>query len=118
MENSKSSFGFKQNIVAFLSYLFGFISGLIIFLLEKENKFVKFHALQSTITFLLITVVNIILGGLSAIPFIGFLFKILLSIVGLISLVLWIVGLIFSIKNEIFKFPIIGDVVYVFLNKD
>ncbi|HOV13135.1 MAG TPA: DUF4870 domain-containing protein [Spirochaetota bacterium] len=118
MENNRSSIGFEQNVTAVLSYLFGWISGLIIFLLEKENRFVRFHALQSTITFLIITVINIVIGGLSVIPIIGFLFKIILGIVGIFGLIFWIVGIIFSARNEIIKFPIIGDIAESIIDKN
>jgi len=42
--------------------------GILFLLLEKESHFVRFHAMQSTITFLAITIIDIIFG---AIPFFG-----------------------------------------------
>ena len=47
----KSSLGLDPNVAALLSYLGGFVSGIIIFVLEKDNKFVRFHAMQSLILF-------------------------------------------------------------------
>ncbi len=117
MNENKTSIGFEQNVAAMLSYLIIWISGLIIFLIERENKFVRFHALQSTITFLIITIINIILGGFSRIPIVGFIFGILLGVVGLLSFILWIVGIIFSVRNEIIKFPIIGDIAESIIEK-
>jgi len=43
----KTSTGIQANMAALLSYLAGWITGLIFFLVEKENKFVRFHAMQS-----------------------------------------------------------------------
>ena len=43
----KSSTGIQPNVAALLAYLVGFVSGLVFFLIEKENKFVRFHAMQS-----------------------------------------------------------------------
>ena len=45
----KTSTGIQPNVAALLAYLLGVVSGLIFFLIEKENKFVKFHAMQSII---------------------------------------------------------------------
>ena len=47
----KTSVGLQANVAGLLCYLVGWITGLIFFLIEKENKFVRFHALQSLITF-------------------------------------------------------------------
>ena len=44
---AKSSTGLDENIAALLSYILGWVSGLIFFLIEKDSKFVRFHAMQS-----------------------------------------------------------------------
>jgi uncharacterized membrane protein len=46
-----SSTGWSPNILAMLSYLLMWLSGLIIYNVEKNNEFVKFHAMQSIIVF-------------------------------------------------------------------
>ena len=43
----KSSLGMDANLAAALSYVLGVITGLIFFLLEKQSRFVRFHALQA-----------------------------------------------------------------------
>lgn len=43
----ESESGLDENVAGALSYLFGFVTGLIFFLIEKENDFVRFHAAQS-----------------------------------------------------------------------
>ena len=47
-----TSLGLSENIEGALCYSFGFVTGIIFLFLEDENKFVKFHAIQSTIVFL------------------------------------------------------------------
>ena len=47
--NKKSSTGLDPKIANLLSYLFSWLGGLIIWLLEKENRFVKWNALQALI---------------------------------------------------------------------
>ena len=40
-----TSMGMQANVAAGLNYLFGWIGGLIFFLGEKQNRFVRFHAM-------------------------------------------------------------------------
>ena len=47
----KSSTGLQPNLAALLSYVAGILTGVIFFLIEKENKFIRFHAMQSIVTF-------------------------------------------------------------------
>lgn len=39
--------GLDKNVAGALAYVFGFVSGLIIYLVEKDNQFARFHAAQS-----------------------------------------------------------------------
>src|SRR5215510_11977599 len=57
-EQAKSSTGLDENIAALLSYVFGWISGLVFFLIEKDSRLVRFHAMQS----LLLNAVAIVVG--------------------------------------------------------
>lgn len=45
--STESESGLDENVAGALSYLVGFVTGLIFFLIEKENDFVRFHAAQS-----------------------------------------------------------------------
>jgi uncharacterized membrane protein len=45
----KCSCGIEQRVAVLLSYVLGWIGGLIFFFVEKENKFVRFSAMQSLI---------------------------------------------------------------------
>ena len=47
-----SSTGLDPNLAGLLTYVLGFISGLVFLVLEKQNSYVRFHAYQSTIVFL------------------------------------------------------------------
>ena len=38
---SKSSTGMSENLAALLSYVLGFITGIIFFVIEKESKFIN-----------------------------------------------------------------------------
>ena len=99
-----SSTGMQPNFAALLSYVFGLITGLILFLVEKDNKFVKFHAMQSIIFSITTTVLYIVLGF---IPILGWIALLLLP---LASLVVWILCMVKAYQGAWFKLPWIGDV--------
>jgi len=78
--NKKSSTGMEPKIAVLISHIgflvgAGWLSGLIIYLLEKENRFVKFHAMQS----LVIGVAEIILLYYCIYTYAGSHWSILLS---------------------------------------
>ena len=50
----------KPNIAGLLCYLLFWVTGIIFLILEKKNQFVRFHAMQSIITFGALTIIAII----------------------------------------------------------
>jgi uncharacterized membrane protein len=103
LHTEKTSTGLDANIAAALSYGVGFVSGIIFLLIEKENRFVRFHAMQSTIVFLAIVGIDIVL---QIVPLIGGLVVILLIIP--LSAVLWLILMFKAYQGEDFKLPIVG----------
>ncbi|ADC69443.1 protein of unknown function UPF0132 [Methanocaldococcus sp. FS406-22] len=96
--------GLDKNIEGVLCYLLFWISGLIFLLLEREDDFIRFHAMQSFVTFLSLNLVAIVV---SAIPIIGWVISALINIA---IIVLWIVGMIKAYNGEMYKFPVFGDI--------
>ena len=108
-EEKKSSTGLESNIGGLLSYVLGWITGLIFFLIEEKDEFIRFHAMQSIIFFGAVTAVMIVFGILEWIPFIGLLFTVLTALVGLFAFVMWIILMVKAYQGERFKLPIAGD---------
>jgi len=100
---AKSSTGLEENVAGLLCYLVTWVSGLIFFLIEKDSKFVKFHAMQSIITF---GALIIIMWIAAVIPFVGWVIS---ALAGILILVLWIVLMIKAYQGEKFKLPWAGD---------
>lgn len=98
MAEGKYTFGLEKNVACALTYVMGWVTGLVFFLVEKENKDIRFHAAQSIVTFGILTV-------LSMIPVIGW---ILSPFIFLVSLILWIVLLVKAYKGERFKLVVVG----------
>jgi len=93
------------NIAAALSYLVGFVTGVIFLLVERENKFVRFHAMQSTILFAGIVVIDILL---QLVPILGALVVIFVVIPA--SAILWLLLMFKAYQGEEFRLPLVGDV--------
>ncbi len=97
-EKQKSSTGLDENVAGFLCYLFGFITGIVFLVVERESRFVKFHAMQSTITFLGLFVIILLFGG---IPVIG-------ALIFIFTLILWLVLMIKALQGKRYLLPIVG----------
>ncbi|MFO8055682.1 MAG: DUF4870 domain-containing protein [bacterium] len=100
---NNTALGVQENIAGLLCYVAGFITGIVFLVLEKENKFVRFHAMQSLVTFLALFVISIVAGF---IPLVGWLISLLIAPLGL---VLWILLMYKAFQGQKFKLPIIGD---------
>ena len=132
----KSSTGMEANIAAAISYIW--IVGLIFFIIEKESKFVRFHAMQSilygislSVLMIVLMIVNVIIGVIvtagagTAGEAAGGIASLVVS---LISLVIWLLvpliaflGLILAAvkayQGQMFKLPIIGKIAENIVNK-
>jgi uncharacterized membrane protein len=89
---NKTPLGLSQNVEALLCYVLAWVTGIVFLLLEKENKFVKFHAIQSIITFLPLSILSWILGGF------------LSTLIAILTFILWILlmykaSLVYHLNN-------------------
>jgi len=125
MPQKTSIFGLGENLAAALSYIFGPISGIIVLVAERENKFVRFHALQSTLWFLFLMVtgwvLGFIIGLITSIPLLGWLIGIILSPFTLVAVIFYIVSKVFlilkALSGSTYKIPIVGDVVWTQIHR-
>ena len=106
---SKTSMGLEQNIAGVLCYVGLWISGLVFILKEKENKFVRFHAMQSIVVFGAITIAFIIIRILMLIPLINLILFIISWLLGLSTVVLWIILMAYAYQEQRYKFPWAGN---------
>ncbi|MCM8772112.1 MAG: DUF4870 domain-containing protein [Candidatus Omnitrophica bacterium] len=100
----------REKLLSFLAYFFGWISGLIIFLIEKKSEFIRFNAIQSIIFSGIWTILRIFIYILIFIPFLGKIISFLISsLINIACFVIWIILLVKSFQGEKFKLPIIGN---------
>lgn len=103
----KKGTGLSKNMAAALCYVLGWVTGLVFLLVEKEDKFVRFHAMQSVITFGILTVASLA-------PLIGWLLSPFIMIIGF---VLWLVLIIKAYQGEEFELPVVGKLARQWLGK-
>ena len=100
----ETSTGLMPHIEGLLCYLGGWVTGLIFFILEQKNNWVRFHAAQSIVTFGILTVATALLGW---IPFVGPVFT---AIIWIIGFVLWIVLMVKAHSGERYHLAWAGDI--------
>jgi uncharacterized membrane protein len=100
--DEKISSGMRASRAGWLCYLGGWITGLLFLLLKRENRFVRFHAMQSLIFF---GAMSITAAVFSSIPFLSFISDGL----GFVSFICWIVLMVKAARGRYYKLPIIGD---------
>ena len=136
MENTgssgKSALGLDANITALLGYIV-WIVALIALLMEKENKFVRFHTIQSLLYHAAMIVLMIVFGMLGMIlgiagavageagGAIGGIFGGLMGLVIMVICLAYLAGLIYAAVQAYggkwFKLPIVGNMAEKFANK-
>ncbi len=101
-----SSTGMKANIAGLLCYVMGWLTGIVFLIIEKNSKFVRFHAAQSIVVFGILSILGIILNVL---PW-NWFFTLLSALVGLVTFILWLVLMYKAYQGEEFKVPVLGDI--------
>lgn len=111
------STGMQENVAGGLSYVLGWITGLIFYFIDKR-PFVRFHAAQSIVVFGGLHILSIVLGmvlgvgmfmphGAGVVAGAGMMG--LWSLLGIVELVLWILLMVMAFQGKKFRLPIAAD---------
>ena len=109
-----TSASLTPNLAAALSYLLGFVTGIIFLVLEpyKDDKFVRFHAFQSIflcgILFAFSIVWHIVFGILLP-TFLWVMASLLLNLVYLALFIYWLFLMYKAYQNQRYMIPYIGE---------
>jgi uncharacterized membrane protein len=111
--SGSTSTGLPANVAGALAYLLGPITGVLFYVLERDNRFVRFHAAQSIAVSLVMFVLGIVLAILSSIigfvPIIGWLVAMLLSFgLSILSFALWLYLMWRAYQGEEWEAPFAG----------
>jgi uncharacterized membrane protein len=108
----KTSLGLEENIEAALCYLGIWITGLIFYFVEDKNKLIRYHAMQSILVFLPLSILGWIFGGFFGIFHYGHE----LNFLGWISwffwilvVILWVILMLKAFKGQKLKLPVVGN---------
>jgi len=124
MAKEKTSMNMEENIASALCYVFVWVTGIIFYFMEKENKTVRFHAMQSILTFLPLTIIGWIFYGPLGLSYstastfgvtytyaTGWsIFWYIGMLINVVMFILWLVLMLKAYKGEKFKLPIVGDI--------
>lgn len=105
-ENSKLKL--EPNLASALCYLFGCLSGIIFFVLETENKRVRFHALQSILLFTSLTFLSIATLCLMIFTDLA-VFRFMNGLIAIAQFALWLILVIRAYQGHTIKIPVLGD---------
>ena len=126
----KSSTGLDENVAAVLSYVFNWVSGLVFFLIEKDSRLVRFHAMQSLIlavvffvgmialyiVWAILAIITSQISGLLA-TLVGLVVGLLIFVFFIAAVIGWILGMVKAYQGQFFKLPVIGNFAEKFSTK-
>jgi uncharacterized membrane protein len=95
---TKTTLSLDKNTAAALCYVLGWVSGLVFLLVEKNDKTIRFHAMQSLMFFAGLTI-------LTFVPVIGWILSPFIMIVGFI---VWLISMYKAYNGENFELPVVG----------
>jgi uncharacterized membrane protein len=97
--DKKHTTAIPPGIAAAATYFFPFRGGLVMLAVEKEDRFVRFHAAQSIVFW----IIAIPIAFLSSIPILG-------GIIGFAFMVAWIFLMYQAWTNKEFEIPYLGAI--------
>jgi uncharacterized membrane protein len=122
VQTAKSSTGLDENVAALLAYVLHWLSGLVFFLIEKESRLVRFHAVQALALGILFFVGGMVLWFVWVVAVIvtnqisGALSTLVSLVLGLLIFVFfaalfagWVMGMVKAYQGQYFKLPVIGN---------
>ena len=103
--NQKTAKDIQPNLAGSLCYLLGWVTGIVFLIAARKNPFIRFHAVQSIVTFGLITLGAIIFA---AIPLAGWMLAWVLLVLAAVP---WILLMVKAGQGQWYKLPLTGNIV-------
>ena len=116
----KATFGLDENVASAATYVLGWITGILFFVMEKDNKTVRFHAMQSILTFLPLMILGWIIGAVVTMMTFGMglygavgiwaILGLIVTLIWIVMLLLWLFLMYKAYQGEKFLVPIVGAI--------
>lgn len=119
---AKSSTGLEPNVAALLAYVLTWVTGLIFFLIEKEDRFVRFHAMQAILFGVSTATISILVGiAIGVMTYLSAILGLLCLLAWLVCMLPflagWIICMIKAYQGQMLKLPLIGKMAEAIVNK-
>ncbi len=99
-DKPKQSTSVPQGVACLMAYFVPFIGGLLFLFVEKENRLVRFHAVQSILLWVFFSLIGIVFGWIPGLN----------VLMGLFILIVWIFMMYQALMERQFELPIIGRI--------
>ncbi len=99
-EKPKQSTSVPQGVASLITYFVPLFGGLLFLFLEKENKLVRFHSVQSILLWIFFIIISAVFGWIPGINIILWIFVI----------AVWIFIMYQALLERDFELPIIGPI--------
>jgi uncharacterized membrane protein len=107
MRGRKTSLGIDEPLEGLLCYAGWWVTGIIFLIMEPDNKFIRFHAVQSTVAFGILSIGwGIFAAIFGHIPYVG---NLLTLMVGLAIMTVWMAMMYRAYLGHTYKLPFAGD---------
>jgi uncharacterized membrane protein len=108
MQGKKTALGLDEPVEGLLCYAGWWVTGVIFLIVEPDNRFIRFHAIQSIITFGALSLGwGIVAAIFGFIPVVG---RLLTLFVGLAIFTVWMAMMYRAYRGSTYKLPIAGDI--------
>jgi uncharacterized membrane protein len=94
-----------SNLLAFVGVFLTIIGFIIVYAIDRKNRYTMHYAKQGLVLFVILIIVSLVVTLFNWIPLIGQIIKFIL-LVG--WLILWIIGIIYSLSDKEKDIPIVG----------
>jgi uncharacterized membrane protein len=101
--------GLKKTTAGALAYVLGPVTGIIFLVIEKD-PFVRFHAMQSTVVFAALFILQWVFG-------ITIILFPLSALLGIVSFALWLILIYKAWQGEEWEVPVLGKIAKNLLKK-
>jgi uncharacterized membrane protein len=108
--HDKATFGLDENVASALCYVLGWLTGIIFILVEKDNKVVRFHAMQSILTFISLGILGWIVGLMTIGSYSYGVWAAVGTVIVIIEIILWVLLIYKAYQGETYELPIVGSI--------
>lgn len=90
----------EPRLAAVLSYMLGILTGVILLRIERKDRFVRFHALQSILFSSAVIVALLILVGVGL--------ELGALVIAIVAWAVWAILMLRAARGEFYQLPLIG----------